>query len=217
MIPLHPRDQEYFDAHPAPIMKMLQEYHFTLCNSTIPFFGPMLYFFVRQIGAEQILEIGTAEGYTSFYLANGLKDNAIRYGMYGNKFYGLDICQVEKTQQSLLSYDLPVVIENKDSLTLTSDYLPGVVFDIIFQDGNHDEAHVIYEFSTLWGRLKDKGNGFWIAHDCYGPAEKGCNKLIQYIKQNNIDVEYLRIPGMYGLLIIRKMENYDYDKRFWVD
>jgi len=217
MIPLHQLDQEWFDEYPAPIMKSLQELHFTNCNSTIPYFGPMLYFLVRQFGCEQILEIGHAEGYSSFYLAPGLKDNATRFGMAGNHYYGIDIVQTDSTRERLEKEGLPVTILNKDSMTLDKDSFPGLMFDMIFQDGCHDTEHVLYEFDAMWGQLKGNGDGYWIAHDCYGPAEEGCRKLIQKIKDDNMNVEFIRLTGMYGLLIIRKLDGLDPEKRFWTD
>jgi len=213
----HPKDIEWFKEYSAPLYENMHRMHFTNVNSTIPYFGPMLYFLVRQLGCEQVLEIGHAEGFSSFYLANGVKDNATRFGMAGNRYYGIDIIQTERVREQLLSEDLPVILIEKDSMTLTNETFPGVVFDLIFQDGNHDAAHVMYEFKTMWPQLKGEGNGFWIAHDCYGPAEEGCRELVQYIKDNNFNIEFLRIPGQYGLLMIRKMDGLDPDKRFWGD
>jgi len=211
------RDLEYFQEFPAPVMENLQRMHYTNINSTIPYFGPMLYFLVRQFGCEQILEIGHAEGYSSFYLAHGVKDNATRFGMKGNHYYGIDIVQTDSTRAKLEAEGLPVTVLNKDSMTLNKDSFPGVVFDMIFQDGNHDTEHVLAEFDAMWCTLKGNGDGYWIAHDCYGPAEEGCRLLIEKIKNENVPVEYIRLGGVYGLLIIRKMEGYDYNKRYWTD
>jgi len=213
----HERDLEYFTQYSEPVMANVQRMHITNVNSTIPYFGPMLYFLVRQFGSEQVLEIGHAEGYSSFYLAHGVKDNAIRFGMKGNHYYGIDIVQTERVREQLEAEGLPVTIINKDSTTLDDNSFLDVVFDMIFQDGCHDAEHVLHEFNAMWKRLKGQGNGYWIAHDCYGPAEDGCNLLIKKIKDENIPVEYIRLGGMYGLLIIRKMENYDYNKRYWTD
>jgi len=213
----HTKDIEYFEEYPAPVMENLQRMHYTNINSTIPYFGPMLYFLVRQFGCEQILEIGHAEGYSSFYLAHGVKDNATRFGMAGNHYYGIDIVQTESTREKLEKENLPITILNKDSMTLDKDSFPGIMFDMIFQDGCHDTEHVLYEFDAMWGQLKGNGDGYWIAHDCYGPAEEGCRKLIQKIKDENMNVEFIRLTGMYGLLIIRKLDGLDPEKRFWTD
>ena len=209
------KDIEYFSEHPAPVMENLQRMHYTNVNSTIPYFGPMLYFLVRQFGCEQVLEIGHAEGYSSFYLAHGVKDNGTRFGMQGNKYYGIDIVQTEKVRNNLRAEGLNVSVEEKDSMTLSSESFPGVVFDMIFQDGNHDAEHVMYEFKAMWPQLKGGGYGYWVAHDVYGPAEEGCKELLSYIHDQNIPVEFIRFGGMYGLLIIRKMEGYDPSKWAW--
>lgn len=205
----HPRDIEAFTEHPAPIMENMQRLHYCNINTTIPYFGPMMYFLVRQFGCEQILEIGHAEGYTSFYLAQGVKDNATRFKLAHNRYYGIDIVQTESTREKLLAAGLPAVVEYKDSMTLTKDSYPNVTFDMIFQDGNHDKEHIMYEFETMWPQLKCGGNGYWLAHDVYGPGEEGCQALLDKIYAEKIPVEFIRFGGMYGLLIIRKMEGYD--------
>jgi predicted O-methyltransferase YrrM len=216
-----PKDIEYFEEHKAPVMENLHRMHYTIVNSTIPYFGPMLYLFARQMGCEQILEIGHAEGYTSFYLANAINDNAKRFGMAGNHYYGIDIVQTETTKEKLEKEGLPVTVLNMDSLALNTETFPGVVFDLIFQDGNHDEEHVLKEFFAMWPTLKGNGDGYWIAHDAQGPAEEGCRRLKQFLKENEKNEEYrsevITLGGMYGLMIIRKLKGLDPEKRFWHD
>jgi len=213
----HQKDIDYFEEYPAPLMELIQSTHFTNINSTIPFFGPMLYFLVRGLCCEQILEIGHAEGYSAFYLAHGVKDNGTRFKMAGNHYYGIDIVQTESVREKLEKCNLPVTIMNKDSMTLTPETFKGITFDMIFQDGNHDTEHVLYEMETMYPQLKGKGRGYWIFHDCFGPAEEGFRKLIELIKQKKYDFEWCRLDCVYGLAILRKMEGYDYDKRHWTD
>ena len=219
----HPKDYEYFKEYPAPIMQNIHSQHFTNINSTITFFGPMLYFFARSIGAEQVLEIGHAEGYTGFYLAHAVKDNATRFKMAGNRYYGIDILKKPDFEEALERWELPAVVKQMDSMDLKPDTFPVEKYDIIFQDGNHDEEHVIHEFNTMWPKLKGEGKGYWIAHDCYGPAEKGCEEIISQNFSRKLwahgfrDIELIRIFCPYGLMIIRKMEGYDYKKKYWVD
>jgi predicted O-methyltransferase YrrM len=214
---LHERDIEYFQEYPAPIMENFQRMHFTNINSTIPYFGPILYFLVRQFGCEKILEIGHAEGYSSFYLAHGVKDNGIRFGMLDNRYYGIDIVQTESVREKLEAEGLPVTIINKDSMTLDNNTFSGIIFDMIFQDGCHDAEHVVYEFNTMWGQLKNKGDGYWIAHDAEGPAWEGCNKIKQLLKERNEPHEIITLGGSYGLMIIRKMNGFDYNNNPWRD
>lgn len=213
----HERDLEYFADYPEPVMSNLQRMHFTNINTTIPYFGPMLYLLVRQFGCEQVLEIGHAEGYSSFYLAHGVKDNATRFNMSGNRYYGIDIVQTERVRNQLLAENLPIIVQQKDSMTLDKDSFPGVIFDLIFQDGNHDTEHVIYEFNAMWSQLKGQGKGYWIAHDAEGPAWDGCNKIKLLLKERNEPHEVITLGGIYGLMIIRKMTDFDYTINPWKD
>ena len=213
----HEKDIEYFEEYSAPVMENVQRMHFTNINSTIPYFGPMLYFLVRQFGCEQILEIGHAEGYSSFYLAHGIKDNATRFGMAENHYYGIDIVQTDRVREQLENEGLPVTIINKDSMTLDSNSFPGMIFDMIFQDGCHDTEHVVYEFNAMWAQLKGKGNGYWVAHDAEGPAWEGCNEIKRLLKEREIPHEIISLGGSYGLMIVRKMEGFDYTDNPWKD
>jgi protein-L-isoaspartate O-methyltransferase len=211
----HERDVEYFTEYPAPIMELIHCSHFTNINSTIPFFGPMLYFLARAMGVEQVLEIGHAECYTAWYLANAVKDNATRFGMAGNRYYGIDIVQTEKARENLK--DLPATIINMDSMLLTPDTFKDVKFDLIFQDGCHDTEHVLHELKTLYPQLKGEGRGFFICHDTCGPAEEGFREIQKLIKEGVYDFQYVVIPEIYGIAIMRKMTGYDYEKRHWTN
>jgi protein-L-isoaspartate O-methyltransferase len=213
----HERDIEYFNNYAQPIFANIQRMHYTNVNSTIPYFGPMLYLLVRQLGCEKVLEIGHAEGYSSFYLAHGVNDNAIRFNMLNNHYYGIDIVQTEKVREALEKEQLPITILNKDSMTLDSNSFPGVVFDMIFQDGCHDAEHVIYEFKAMWKQLRGHGNGYWVAHDAEGPAWEGCNLIKKQLIIEKIPHEMITFGGQYGLMIIRNMEGFDYTVNPWKD
>lgn len=208
---MHHKDIEYFEKHPAPLMELMHSAHFTNINSTITFYGPMLYFLVRAFCCEQILEIGHAEGYSSWYLANGVKDNAVRFKMDGNRYYGVDIIQTEKVRNDLK--DLPATIINMDSINITKDTFQGITFDMIFQDGAHDREHVLHEIKTLYPQLKGGGEGYLIFHDCYGPSE---DSFMDVVNDPDYKWEWVRLFSVYGIAILRKMDGYDYDKRYWV-
>ena len=216
MIPLHPKDQEYFEQYPMPIYEALQKIHFTNINSTI-MWSPLLYFFAMAIGCKNILEIGTAECYTSFYLASAVKDHAKRFGISDSMFYGIDISQIEKAKKKLGDAGLPNHIIDMDSINLTPDTLHGVTFDMIFQDGAHDTKHVLHELDVMYPQLKGDGRGYWIFHDCFGPAEEGFRELMKMIgKGKKYDFEWCRLDCVYGLAILRKMEGYDENKKHWI-
>lgn len=212
----HPKDVEYFANYPAPLMEALHSKHFTNLNATITFFGPMLYFLLREIGAGQVLEIGHAEGYTAFYLANAVKDNGLRYGMAGNKYYGIDIVQTDKVRNEMERLGLPAELRDLDSLQLSPETFPGLQFDVIFQDGAHDAQHVLHEMDVLYPQLKGDGRGYWIFHDCYGPAEEGFHEVKKLIEAGKYRFEYVRLFTAYGLAIMRKMDGWDEGKRRWV-
>lgn len=199
------KDIEYFHDFPCPVFERIHDGHYTIINSTIPFFGPMLYFLIRAIGCEQVLEIGMAEGYTSYYMAHAVKDNATRYQMPGNRYYGIDIAQVDFTRQKLESEDLPVTCLELDSMQLPGP-LAEIKFDLIFQDGNHDAEHVVKELEIMYPQLKGDGKGYFIMHDCFGPALEGFAEVEKLMKAGVYDFEYCRIWDVYGMAILRKME-----------
>jgi len=206
------RDIAYFKQYPEPIMELMQKEHFTIVNSTISYYGPMLYYIVRAMGAEQVLEIGHAEGYTGFYLAHAVKDNAQRFGMKGNMYHAIDIAQTEKVKECFQKANLPANIINMNSMTLPGPF-KDMKFDIIFQDGNHDTKHVLYELETMYPQLKS--GGLWIAHDTAGPAEEAWHIITKLIKEGKYQFEYIRLMGIYGISIMRKTEGVDPKKRYW--
>jgi predicted O-methyltransferase YrrM len=203
----HPKDIEYFNMYPTPIMERLQDMHFTNINATIAHLGPMLYFLLRAQGAEKVLEIGHAEGYTSHYLAHAIKDNGTRFGMKDNHYWGVDIAQTEKTRSNLEAEGLPVTVINMDSINITPDTFKGITFDTIFQDGAHDADHVIHEFNVLWPQVKSGGTGYWIAHDVLpgAPAHEGFLYIKALIDSGRINAEYVQLWDVYGMAIIRKI------------
>ena len=213
----HDKDIEYFKEHPAPLMEQMHSGHWTNINSTITYFGPMLYFLTRSLGCEQVLEIGHAEGYTSYYLAHAVKDNATRFGMKDNRYYGIDIVQTERAVENMKNRDLPATIINMDSINLTPKTFEGITFDLIFQDGCHDTEHVLHEMDVLYPQLKGKGKGYWIFHDCFGPSEDGFKELQKLIAKGKYNFEFVRIFSIYGIAIMRKMDGFDDSKYYWED
>ena len=203
----HPKDVEYFKQFHAPLMELLHSTHFTNVNHTLPFFGPMLYFLIRALRCEKVLEIGHAEGYSSFYISHAINDNATRFQYKNAMYYGIDIVQTEKVKDCLNMVKLPNTIINMDSINLTQETFKDIKFDLIFQDGAHDDEHVAHELQVLWPQLKGEGKGYWIFHDCFGPSEEAFNKFMQILK--SIESEWIRLDdSIYGMAIIRKMEGY---------
>jgi SAM-dependent methyltransferase len=211
----HPKDIECFDEYAAPLMELIHSAHKVNINSTIPFFGVMLYFLIRELGCERVLEIGHAEGYTAFYMAHAVKDNGVRFGMKGNHYIGIDIVQTEKTGDMLKSAGLPATCLNMDSMTMKEDSFGEEKFDLIFQDGCHDTEHILYEMKTLYPKLKGEGKGYFLMHDVYGPGEEGGREVKKLIEAGVYKFEYVRLYTPYGLAIMRKMDGWDENKRHW--
>jgi len=211
----HEKDKEYFKEYQAPIMEKMHGGHWTNINSTITFYGPMLYFIIRALGCEKVLEIGAAKGYTGRYMAHAIKDNAARYGMKDNIYYGIDIVSTEWLSAQMFKEDLPAKIINMDSKKLNPQTFEGIKFDLIFQDGAHDTEHVLHELDVLYPQLKGQGRGYWIFHDCYGPAEEGFQELKKMIEKGKYKFEYVRLLSVYGIAILRKTEGEDPGKKYW--
>lgn len=202
----HPKDVEYFKQYPAPLMELVHSAHFININATITFFGPMLYFLIRAFKSEKVLELGHAEGYTAWYMANAINDNATRFGYNSSMYYGVDIVKTEEVKMVLTKACLSNTIINLDTINITDETFKDIQFDLIFQDGAHNPEHVLHEFKTLWPQLKGNGLGYWLSHDTRGPAEEGYKAILEYIKQENLNIQHVNLDDdIYGLGIFRKM------------
>jgi len=199
----HPKDVEYFNDYPAPLMELLHSAHKTYINSTITFFGPMLYFLARALCWQHVAELGHAEGYTAWYLANAVKDNGIRFGTTNVSYTGIDIIQTESTQKLLEG--LPAQCLKIDSMTLTQDTFNDKTFDMIFQDGCHDTQHILHEMHALYPRLRKDGKGYWIMHDTVDPGQEGWEVVKKLIETGVYKFEYVNLPEIHGMAILRRL------------
>jgi len=205
----HPKDVEYFKQFPAPLMELIHSGHNVNINATLPFWGPFFYFLVRSLKCEKVLEIGTAEGYSSWYLANAVNDNAVRNGYTDAIFYGIDIVKTEDVKKELDKVGLPNIILNLDTANLTPQTFDGIQFDLIFQDGNHEKKYVLHEIDVLYPQLKGNGLGYLLMHDIMGPSSEAFQEIKDMIKKGIYNFEYTILDdGIYGLAVLRKMENY---------
>lgn len=210
----HPKDAEYFEDYPAPIMELIHSAHFTNINATNSFFGCMLYFLIRAFRCQKVLEIGSAEGYSAWYIANAIKDNSVRHNLKNSMYYGVDIIKTDSVRKILTDRGLPNTLLKLDSINLTKETFKDIQFDLVFQDGCHEADHVLHEFKTLWPQLRGNGLGYWVAHDVMGPAEEGYKRILKYVEQNNIPLQNVVLDeGIYGLSIFRNMEGYN-DRKY---
>jgi len=207
---MHPLDEEYFKEFPSPIMEHIHKQHSVNINATIPFFGPMMYYLIRALRCAYVLEIGHAYGYTSWYMAHAVADNIKRFQYHDGRYFGFDI--VKHNEVKAMLEGLPASVLNLNSDDLSSMTFQDVKFDLIFQDGAHDTPHVVREMEILYPQLKGEGKGYWVCHDCYGPAESGFQAIISDPRYN---FEFVRLDDdVYGLAILRKMDNYIENKHW---
>ena len=214
---LHPLDEALFKEYPAPLWESAMRLHHTLINHTTPFFGPLLYWLIRAIGGIDVVEIGIAQGYTSFFMASAVKDNNARYKANG-KYVAIDIADKHPIFDPLIERGFPIEVWTINSVAVTQEMIKKTFptgIDLVFQDGWHNTEHCFKELDIFYPHVKDKGVGYWVMHDVYSWCERFYNKLVKdpRWKLN----ECVRLMNNYGLAICRKMDNYDYEKIHWID
>ena len=210
---LHPVDEAIFKEHPSPLWEAWMRIHPTHINHTTPHFGPMLYHIIRAMGCPYAIEIGVAQGYTSFFMASAIRDNNVRYGCNG-RYVAIDVMDKHYIFDPLIKEGFPIDVWTTNSLDVKKEQLasfPGGI-DLIFQDGWHNTKHCLKELELFYPYLKGDGNGYWIMHDVYSYCEEYYNIVM---KDPRYKFESVRFLNNYGLAICRKMEGYDYNKKFW--
>lgn len=210
MNPLHPKDKELFDEHPDKIMESIMLHHPSCINGTLPFYGPLLNFLIKASTGVNALEIGVAQGYSSYFMAQAIQYNNARF-KHAGKYVGIDIGDKTPLFEDMRRMDLPVEFWHMDSLEALP-LMKGREFDVIFQDGYHNTQHCLKELELFYPMLKGKGDGYLVIHDVYAYCEEYYKIMM---KDSRYKFESVRFLNNYGLAICRKMEGYDYDKVFW--
>lgn len=207
-------DMDYFKVYPAPVFEAVFNEAVSSINTTIMTYAPMLYFMARSIDAFNVLEIGMAQGWTSFFLASAVKDNGVRHKVKA-MYYGNDIFEErQEVIDNLHARGLPATFLCKNSLDLKrSDFPadPDFKLDLAFIDGWHSTGHILREFDFIYPMIRDKGQGYIVLHDAYAFGEEAIKEIVKTYKK----VEYIRFMNNYGLAIFRKMDDYDYEKSYW--
>ena len=203
-------DDKMFQTHPAPIWESVMRDHPGYINHTCPYLGPMLYWITRIVGALNVLEIGVAQGYSSYFLASGVRDNENRFIQSG-MYYGCDNIDRFEFLNPLIEMGLPVTHLITDSVLLTPRDFDFKSLDLIFQDGFHNTDHCLKELELFYPMLKGLGAGYLIVHDAYGPCEEYCNIILA---DKRYEFEHVRFLTGYGFAILRKMEGY-VDRQYW--
>jgi len=215
-------DDGYFTEFDSPIFKATCENHIdTVINHSTPYYGPMLYWLVRSIGARFVVEIGVCKGWTSYFLAAGVKDNLNRAGLdktmeeidRNGHYYGVDISgALPELEAKLRAKNLPVTMIQKDSYYLTPSDFKTQSFHLVFIDGWHSRQHLLKEFEIMYPLVVKGGSGYIVVHDCYGWVAEPMQEILHDPKYN---FEYVRFFDNYGLAILRIMDGYVDDPKKW--
>lgn len=202
-------DMDYFGKYPAPMFEAMFNLHFGPINTTTTYYGPLLYWLARCIGAVNIMEIGMSFGWSSYFLAAAATDEGNRVGQQG-MYYGVDIGDGSDMVRRMQDRGLNAKFIHKDSLKLEPKDFDHRTMHLIFQDGWHSTEYVMDELALLRPHLHEKGLGYWVMHDVYSWCEEAFPKVVALG-----DWEYVRFLVNYGLGIFRNMKNYDYNHIHW--
>lgn len=188
----------------APSKKMIKELENTLIrekhfnnemNCTCAYYPILIYLFAKISQAQHILEIGSAEGYGSFYLATAAKEN-------GGMYYGIDIEPglINRVRGKLDESMLPNQMICVDTKKL--EELPIERVDIAFIDGEHTTEAVMHEVELIYPKLTKRGYGFLMFHDVHDMGVAGA--WLQMTRDPRF--ECLTILHNYGLGIARAID-----------
>ncbi|MDP8265819.1 MAG: class I SAM-dependent methyltransferase [Candidatus Aceula meridiana] len=214
----------YFQQFNAPIFEATCKEHIdTVMNHSTPYYGPLLYWLVRSAGIRFAVEIGVCKGWTSYFIAAGIKDNLNRAGLdktvestsHNGHYYGVDISGiVVELEEKLRAKGLPATMVQKDSYHMTKEDFPlASMFHLAFIDGWHSRQHLLKEFEILYPMMAKGGTGYIVVHDVYGWVAEPMQEVL---KDPRYKFEYVRFFDNYGLAILRVMDDYIEDpKHYW--
>jgi hypothetical protein len=205
-------DMDYFKQFPSPMFQAMYDQHIGSINTTTTYIGPFLYWLTRILDAHQVVEIGMAQGWSSFFMASGAHDNAVRGGSE-SMYYGVDIADLQYIFDLMDERGVPAKFLHKNSLDLIKEDFGGKPLNLVFIDGWHNTTHILRELEILRPLIKDAGMGYYVMHDVYAT----CEKAFKAVRNKYPQDEFIRFIHGYGLGIFRVMDNYDHNKTFWPD
>jgi predicted O-methyltransferase YrrM len=136
-----------------------------------------LYYLIRHLRPERVLEIGTLAGASTVHLAVGLADAWPESAM--TRLLTVDIVDVNDSEraawrrlglaqsprQAMERLGLGEMVEFRTARSLDLLTQPGEPFDFIFLDGDHRLQTVVAEIPAALGRLRP--GGFLLLHDYF--------------------------------------------------
>jgi 23S rRNA U2552 (ribose-2'-O)-methylase RlmE/FtsJ len=172
------------------------DHYLNQMNATCAWYPILIYMFGKFAQAQNIVEIGSAEGYGSYYLAQIAKD-------HGGMYYGIDFNPglIERVDKLLTEADLPHTMICADTKEMTSfDFTDRI--DIAFVDGEHTTEAVMHEIELLYPKMNKRGYGWIFCHDIVDMGVAGA--WLQLTKDKRF--ESVGTNHNYGLGILRCVE-----------
>lgn len=167
--------------------------------------GVYLYNFTMKFNKPRVMEVGMANGISSFFICSALKKN-------GGNLVSIDPYQTTKWNSMgmklLKEYDLhnyQTLIEKKSYSALPYLLDKRKKFDIIFIDGWHTFDYTLVDF--FYGDLLLEIGGYIIIDDV---LHHGVDKSVKYINKNYRHFEKVKGPSTFA--VYKKLEE---DKRDW--
>jgi len=168
-----------------------------------------LYFLIREMKPEIVIETGVHRGVSSLFILQAMKDN--------NKgtLYSIDLplAQYERDTGELDSSVLPPekvgVCVNKElrkrwNLILgdSKKELPKLIssiksLDIFLHDSKHTYEHMLWEFETIWPVLKE--NGILISDDIH--CSSVFDDFVNKVGKRNIKLKKQTDPYRFGIIL----------------
>lgn len=183
--------------------------HFWQPNCTNWYEVLFIYPFLKVNNCRHILEIGQAEGYTSYYMATAAKEN-------NGTYLAIDICDtynrpIEPFGYSLRRYfegeELPARFIQSDTKQMDKipDFASGGLdqIDFAFIDGEHKTDTIIHEvYELILPKLRKDGWGYIFFDDVFDMGAEGAWAIIQ--KDSRFESLTMFPNGGFGLTRYKK-------------
>lgn len=146
--------------------------------------GLWLYSLCKDAKAQRTMEIGCAYGFSTLYFLAALKSNhgslhiAIDPHEHGTSWKGIGARNVQAVGMES-SFRL---LEEISALAIPRLIGEGLLFDLIFVDGNHRFDDVLIDFTL--SALACKPGGYVILDDTWMPSVR---KAVSFVRRNRVD------------------------------
>jgi len=181
------------------ILNLAQNFPHNSKPTSMYFHAPLMYMWCKQAMARNILEIGIASGYSSYWLGQAAKEA-------GGKYFGVEIHQGRAAAigKGMEQLGIPYDIWAMDSKTMTEEFVKEKMesLDFCFLDGDHSPEAVLHEVEILYPYLVGKGRGYFFIHDIYSASRDAWAEIK---REQKYQFEIIGIMNNFGMGILRKI------------